>query len=549
LVRIEGVPLSPGVAVGVLTCVVAQSLPSRRVPQDSAEIERELALLDSGKAAFESQLMKREERLRAALGDDEADLIEGFREIVFDQETLLGVRETIRKGRLDAPHALLEAGEAHARELELLEDPYLRERATDFRALFREFASVLVKETGGLASDSSKSTDFDCNRTTSVLCCQEISVIDLLSFENGELAGIVTSTTSKTSHGIILARSMGLPVVGGVSFEPARSVRVIVDGSTGTVVMDPDDAEVEAARELMEAEIAAASELETLRGVLVPGKHNAPVRFTANIGLPVQAEEALRRGAEGVGLMRTEFLFMGSNSASLPSEQSQTSVYRSVLLAMKDRPVKIRTLDAGGDKPVPGLTKEGESNPFLGLRSIRLSLSEQKVFRTQVRALLRASTYGNLHIMFPMIISVEELREAKRVLAEERAELARQGVAMSVSIPVGIMVETPAAALIASELAAESDFFSVGTNDLTQYILAVDRGNDAVASLYDSSHPAVVRALVEIAESAQAAGIPASVCGEMAGTPEHARRLIDMGYDELSMDAVSILRVKASLIR
>jgi phosphocarrier protein FPr len=381
-----------------------------------------------------------------------------------------------------------------------------------------------------------------------ILVAADLTPSDTAELDPARILGVVTELGGATAHSAILARALGIPAVVGVGAAVNGLVEgqtVGLDGEKGLVYTALDEAKTAELEALRQAQGAALRQaLRQAQGAVVT-RDGHRVEIAANIGGLHDATVALQYGAEGVGLFRTEFLFMGRESA--PGEEEQRAVYKQVAAVMGERPLIIRTLDIGGDKPLPYLKQEPEANPFLGLRGIRFCLANPEIFKTQLRAILKASPGHNIKLMFPMIGTLEELRAAKRILGEVQAELQETGAAYDEKMEVGMMIEVPAAVAIADQLAKEVDFFSIGTNDLTQYVMAADRGNAAVAGLVDALNPAVLRMIRQTVEAGHGAGIWVGICGELAGNPGAAALLVGLGLDELSMNAPAIPAVKAAI--
>ena len=499
-------------------------------------VEEELNSFSNACSAFRNELLQREKSVRERLGGEDAELIEGFREIVFDEEIHEGIRSNIVEGGMSAATAVISAGDENARDFEELEDPYLRTRAADIRDLFNEFAllcsQIIIPKKPDIPS---------------VYICSSISTSDIIDADSKNAIAFVSEEAMQTSHAAILARAFGIPVIGGIPVEEfCRDDigKVVLDGDSGEVIVNPDELNESVIREREKRYLEEKERLLALVDVPVYTPKGEEVRLYANIGSEEEVRIAKDMGADGVGLFRTEFLFIHGDQNSPPGEEEQFQAYKNVLQAMDGRPVKIRTIDVGGDKQVPSLGIAEEPNPFLGWRSIRYCLDNIPFFKIQLRALLRSAEYGSLAIMFPMICSLSEVRKLKAILNETREELIGEGYSIKKDIPLGIMVETPAAALIADTLAKEVDFFSIGSNDLVQYTLAVDRTNDKVAKLYDPEHPAISLLLSQTVEAARNNHIPVSICGELAGDTQYTGRLIELGFRELSMNSGSLLKVK-----
>jgi phosphoenolpyruvate-protein phosphotransferase (PTS system enzyme I) len=385
---------------------------------------------------------------------------------------------------------------------------------------------------------------FEALQTPSVVVAQSLAPSDTARIPKGMALGFVTAEGSRTSHVSIMARSMGIPAVVGVGPELDEALdaqTVALDGSEGYAIADPDANTVEEFERMSAALAEERAALDEYRQVEASTSEGRRIEVAANLGSASEAEDALEWGAEGVGLFRTEFLFMERDD--LPTEDEQYEAYGAVARAFGEKPVIVRTLDVGGDKDLPGVDQPHEENPFLGWRGIRMSLDTPELFKPQLRAILRAAAHGNLKVMFPMVADVGELKAAKTMLQESRRELEAEGVEIG-EVETGVMIETPAAAVCAEELAKESAFFSIGTNDLVQHTLAADRGNERLRRLQSADHPAVLALIRQTCEAASGAGIPVGVCGEAAGEPEIIPKLIELGVTELSMGAPSIPRAK-----
>ena len=533
--KLTGVGASEGVTVGpVFAHVGGEPEPERKsIPEDS--VEEELGRFRRAVENVGRRLSERAEGLRESGSEEEAAIFEFHAEMAEDPELCEEVEERVRN--LTSPEAaVLAVGEEYAETFASMEDEYMGARADDVRDVTSQIAAELMgREAEGL----------EALETPSVLLARSLAPSDTARVPKGMALGFVTAEGSRTSHVSIMARSMGIPAVVGVgtaALEVALEARTVaLDGGEGVVIPDPDPntvSEFEAKQSAMAAESAA---LEEYRHVEARTRDGRRIEVSANLGSASEAQDALSWGAEGVGLFRTEFLFM--ERPQLPSEEEQYEAYGEVAKVFGERPVIVRTLDVGGDKDLPGVDQPEEENPFLGWRGIRMSLDVPGLFRPQLRAILRAAAHGNLKVMFPMIADVEELRAAKKVFDECREELEREGQEVG-RVEVGIMVETPAAAILASDLAPEVSFFSVGTNDLVQYTLAADRGNERLRHLQHADHPAVLELVRITCEAAREHGIWVGVCGEAAGEPALIPRLVELGVMELSMSPPSIPRAK-----
>ena len=538
---LSGTPAADGIAAGTIVVF------DRRVagqPRDTA------AAIDPAHEAerFAAAVATTRERIDAAraaaadqAGEAEAAIFDAHLMFLDDPAFVGEIERAISERNAAADAAVHEVSDSIVAMFEELDDEYLRARAADVRDVANQILSAL---SGGDASH----TTLPAN---AIVVAEEIFPSDTATMDLTSLAGIATERGSPTAHVAILARALGVPTIVGVSELLATAQNgqsAILDGSSGSLILDPsDDEQAEAAariaeqRERRQQQAADRDQpVMTTDGVLVS--------LEANIGVPAEAEIALAQGATGIGLFRTEFLFV--NQPSLPDEETQFRAYRQAAEAMGDHPVIIRTLDAGGDKPLPGITDHGETeaNPFLGVRGLRLCLEHPDLFRSQVRALLRAATVGNIWVMFPMVANVADVREAREFVATTAAELAAEGVEHNPSPPLGIMIEIPSAAVAIDVLIDEVDFVSIGTNDLVQYTLAIDRTNPSLARKYPADNIAVLRLMQQVLSTANAAGKYAGICGEMAGDPAFIPLLLGLGARDLSMGAARLDAARA-LIR
>ena len=498
------------------------------------EVESELQRFSDAAEAVAGRLSATGDELRESGDEDEAGIFEFHVEMAQDPELVSAVEARIRNLR-SPESAVLAVGEEYAAELAAMDDEYLAARADDVRDVTGQISAELMDRGG---------SGFDALQTPSVLLARSLAPSETARIPRGMALGFVTAEGSRTSHVSIMARSMGIPAVVGVgeTLEDALDAKkVAIDGGEGTAITDPDDDTVARFERLSAALAEEQAALDEYRRVEARTSEGRRIEVAANLGSASEAEDALEWGAEGVGLFRTEFLFMERDD--LPSEEEQYRAYSAVARAFGEKPVIIRTLDVGGDKDLPGVDQAHEENPFLGWRGIRMSLDTPDLFKPQLRAILRAAAEGNLKVMFPMVADVGELKAAKAMLRESRGELEAEGADIG-EVETGVMIETPAAVLCAAELAKESAFFSIGTNDLVQYTLAADRGHERLRWLQNADHPAVLALIRQTCEAANEAGIPVGVCGEAAGEPEMIPKLVELGVTELSMGAPSIPRAK-----
>jgi phosphotransferase system enzyme I (PtsI) len=524
---------SEGEAVGPAFVYAGGKLEPERKSISERSIEEELGRFRRAVESVARTLSEIAEDLRGSGSEEEAAIFEFHAEIAEDPELASGVEERVRN--LQSPEsAVLAVGEEYASEFAAMEDEYLSARADDVRDVANQVAAELMgRKAGGL----------ERLETPSVILARTLAPSDTARIPKGIALGFVTAEGSRTSHVSIMARSMGIPAVVGVgvaALEKALGAQTVaVDGGEGFAITGPDPdtvAEFEAKQEQMAQKRIS---LEEYRHVEARTRDGRRIEISANLGSASEAEDALSWGAEGVGLFRTEFLFM--ERSELPSEDEQYEAYSEVARVFDDKPVIVRTLDVGGDKELPGVDQPEEENPFLGWRGIRMSLDVPGLFKPQLRAILRAAAHGNLKIMFPMVADVEELRAAKKIVSECEEELEGEETGL---VEVGVMIETPAAAICAGELAPEVSFFSIGTNDLVQYTLAADRGSERLRHLLRADHPAVLKLIGDTCEAARDAGIWVGVCGEAAAEPTLIPKLVELGVTELSMSAPSIPRAK-----
>ncbi len=530
---IQGVPGAPGVGLGtaVVVCPTADlnAVADRLVEDPDAEVRA----FRSAVTAARSELKQLGKRLSRALPAEERALFDAYALLLDSDSLIQGVIGRIRGGQW-AQGALRDVIQEHAREFDAMDDDYLRERADDIREIGRRILTQLQNR-DNVARRYPRRT---------VLVGEEIAAAQLAEVPLKRIAAVVTAKGSSSSHVAILARAMGIPAVMGVVDMPLSKLdgrEVIADGFMGRLYVEPTPAVRREFTRVAREETRLSQELQGLRDLPAQTPDGVHMPLYVNTGLLADITPSLRSGADGIGLYRTEFPFMIRER--FPGEEEQRQIYRQVLAAFAPRPVTLRTLDVGGDKALPYFPVH-EDNPFLGWRGIRISLDHPEIFLSQVRAMLRASQgLDNLHLLLPMIADVAELDDALRLLDQAMGELAEEGFVLT-RPKVGVMIEVPSAVYQADSLAQRVDFFSVGTNDLTQYLLAVDRNNARVAKLFNTLHPAVLRALMQVVEAGHRHGKPVSVCGEMGGDPAAVLLLLGMGMDSLSMTVAGLLRVK-----
>ena len=534
--RLTGIGASEGVAIGKVLLFTEEEMVIPEVKDENSTIEAELTKLEDGLKKSKTQLIAIREKVKEKMGEDKAAIFDGHILLLEDEDLIMEVEDKIKGEGLPAAKALHDGINEYCEMISKLDDPYLRERAADLQDIGKRWLKNLL---GIRIKDLS---DLEPN---TVVVTYDLTPSDTAQLDLENCVGFLTEVGGKTAHSAIMARSLELPaVVGikGVLNEVKEGETVIMDGEEGELFLDPSPeliAEYVAKKEKLAAEKEELKKLISEEAVTTDGRK---VDIWGNIGSPNDVDAVIASGATGIGLYRTEFLFM--NSDHFPTEEEQYEAYKVVVQKMQGKPVTIRTMDIGGDKELPYLDLPKEMNPFLGYRAIRISLENKDMFKTQLKAILRASHYGQIKIMYPMISSVNEIRKANEILEECKKELDEIGKLYDRNIKVGIMVETPSTAIIAYKFAKEVDFFSIGTNDLTQYFLAVDRGNEMVSALYNSFNPAVLEAIQKVIDAAHNAGISVSMCGEFAGDKKATKLLLGMGLDSFSMSASSTLQVK-----
>ncbi|OCA87141.1 phosphoenolpyruvate--protein phosphotransferase [Pseudobacillus wudalianchiensis] len=536
---LTGIGASAGIAIAKAFRLEEPNLTVEK--KEVVDREAENQRFDRAIEQSTEELEKIKEHAAKALGKDKAAIFEAHSLVLSDPELINPVKDKIIQEGSNAEFAMKEVADMFISMFESMDNEYMRERAADIRDVTKRVIGHLLGV--DIPNPSLISEEV-------IIVAEDLTPSDTAQLNRRFVKGFTTNIGGRTSHSAIMARSLEIPAVVGTKTalkDIENGVPLIIDGQEGKVIVNPEPAVVKEYEEKKDAYETHKAELAKLVDKPTVTEDGCRVELVANIGTPEDVEGVLQNGGEGVGLYRTEFLYMGRDQ--LPTEEEQFAAYKKVLERMEGKPVVVRTLDIGGDKKLPYLTLPEEMNPFLGFRAIRLCLEMQDMFRTQLRALLRASAYGNLKIMFPMIATLEEFRQAKAILLEEKEKLQQEGAAVSSNVEVGMMVEIPSSAVMADTFAKEVDFFSIGTNDLIQYTLAADRMNERVSYLYQPYNPAILRLIKTVIDAAHKEGKWAGMCGEMAGTEGAIPILLGLGLDEFSMSASSILPARSIISR
>ena len=537
---LQGIAASDGIAIAKVYTLTEPDLTVTKVTVEDSE--KEVSRLDDALAASIKDVELIKETALKNLGEEEAQVFDAHLMVLSDPELIGQVKDNITSNKVNAESALKEVTDMFISIFAGMEDnPYMQERAADIRDVSKRILAHLL----GVKIPSPATIKDEV-----IIVAADLTPSDTAQLNRQYVKAFVTDIGGRTSHSAIMARSLEIPAIVGT--KEVTSIAkdgdiIIVDGLTGDVFLNPSEEVIAEYRAKAEAFAAQQAEWEKLKDSKTYTKDGHQVELAANIGTPKDLEGVVNNGAEGVGLYRTEFLYMDSHE--MPTEEDQFEAYKAVLEGMNGKPVVVRTMDIGGDKELPYLPLPHEMNPFLGYRAIRISLNEPEMFRTQLRALLRASVYGKLRIMFPMIATLNDFRGAKALLEEEKAKLIAEGVAVSDDIQVGIMIEIPAAAVLAHQFAKEVDFFSIGTNDLIQYTMAADRMNERVSYLYQPYNPSILTLIKHVIDSAHKEGKWAGMCGEMAGDQTAVPLLVGLGLDEFSMSASSVLKTRSLIAK
>lgn len=533
--NIKGIAASNGIAIAKAFKLIEPELTV--VKSTVTDVEAEVELYKSALVKTTEDLEKIKIKAAQNLSEEEAAVFDAHINMANDPELLSQTIDKIKSENVNASYAFDEVSNMFVMMFESMDNEYFRERAADIKDIKKRILAHLL----GVKVNDPSTIDEQV-----VVIAEDLTPSDTAQLDRNFVKGFATNIGGRTSHSAIMARSLEIPAVVGTKtiLEDVKDGDLIIlDGLEGNVIVNPTQEQIAHYEEVAKAYEAQKAEWAKLKNEATVSKDGQHVELAANIGTPKDVEGVLANGGEAVGLYRTEFLYMGRDN--FPTEEEQFEAYKAVLEAMGDKPVVVRTLDIGGDKELPYLHLPKEMNPFLGYRAIRLCLDDTDLFRTQLRALLRASSYGKLRIMFPMIATLNEFRDAKALLLEEKAKLVAEGITVSEEIEVGMMVEIPSAAVLADQFAKEVDFFSIGTNDLIQYTMAADRMNEKVSYLYQPYNPSILRLVKMVIDAAHKEGKWTGMCGEMAGDQTAIPLLLGLGLDEFSMSATSILPARS----
>ncbi|MCD6574149.1 phosphoenolpyruvate--protein phosphotransferase [Candidatus Aerophobetes bacterium] len=533
---LKGIPASPGIAIGKAYILDKENFCILEYRIKKEEVSKEVRRFKRAVEESKKQILKIKEKVREKIGEKEANIFQSYLSILEDPLLIEETVKKIREERLNAETALREVCESFLERFKVVQTEFIEERFRDIEDIAERILHNLLKRPIMSLSHLEENI---------IVVAHNLAPSDTASMDKDKVLGFATDVGGRTSHAAIMARALEIPAVVGLRNVTKRvrpGTTVIVDGDRGRVIIDPTPSQIRSYQKRKKVFLAYKEKLESLKLLPAQTVDGREIELAANIAGPEEVDLAVENGAEGVGLYRTEYLYM--NRPSLPSEEEQLEAYKTVAEKVYPHSVIIRTLDIGGDKFLSPLPVPREINPFMGWRGIRLSLELVDVFKTQIRAILRAAQYGKVKIMFPLVSSLEEVREANHILLEVKNQLEKEGVSFSNSVEVGIMIEVPSAAIIADVLAKEVDFFSLGTNDLIQYTLAVDRVNEKVAHLYQPLHPTILRLIDSVVKAAHRENIWVGACGEMANDPLGMPVLLGLGVDELSVAPTSILEVK-----
>ncbi|MEE4387927.1 phosphoenolpyruvate--protein phosphotransferase [Listeria monocytogenes] len=537
--ELKGIAASDGIAIAKAYLLVEPDLSYEKT--EVTDVESEVKRFESALEVSRTELSMIREKAAKDLGEDKAQIFDAHLLVLNDPELTGPIEESIKNSKTNAETALQETTDMFIGMFESMDNEYMRERAADIKDVRKRVLSHLL----GVTIPNPALIDEEV-----VVVAADLTPSDTAQLNRNFVKGFVTDIGGRTSHSAIMARSLEIPAVVGtkeVTASVAKNDIVIIDGLEGNVIIHPTEEQIAHYEKIKSDFALQQAEWDKLKNEKTVSKDGVHVELAANIGTPNDLEGVISNGGEAVGLYRTEFLYMGRDN--FPTEEEQFEAYKAVVSGMDGKSVVVRTLDIGGDKTLPYLELPEEMNPFLGFRAIRLCFANEELFRTQLRALLRASVYGNLKIMFPMIATVNEFRQARDILLDEKAKLKAAGTEVSDSIELGIMIEIPAAAVLADQFAKEVDFFSIGTNDLIQYTMAADRMNERVSYLYQPYNPSILRLVKMVIDASHKEGKWTGMCGEVAGDQTAVPLLLGLGLDEFSMSASSILKSRSLIKR
>lgn len=537
MITFSGKPVSAGIAFGKVSVYHKKGLPVKR--KHIRDEKEEILRYEKARSLAEKELFDLYQKARREIGEAEAQIFAIHKMMLEDPDYNESVTNIITKQMLNAETAVLQTAETFSKMFSDMEDAYMKERAADVM----DISDRIIRILSGNATEDMAKADGNV-----IIFAEDLSPSETLQMDKSRITAFVTSRGSGNSHTAILARSLSIPAVIGLHREIGEDLDgtdAAVDGYTGVVYIEPTQEvkdELIAKKQRKDAQAQLLAELKNKPTVTLDGK---TINLYANIGTSGDLGSAVVNDAEGIGLFRSEFLYL--ESSDFPSEEKQFEAYRTVAEGMAEKPVIIRTMDIGADKNIDYFNLPKEENPAMGMRAIRISLSRKDIFKTQLRAILRASAFGNISIMLPMIVSKEEIIDAKKVLDDAKAELSREGIPFAEKVPLGIMIETPASVMISDILAHEADFFSIGTNDLSQYMFAADRQNESVADIIDPYHDALLRSIELTVKNAHKAGIWVGICGELGADTQLIPRFLKMGVDEFSVSPSQILNVRKTV--
>lgn len=528
---LEGKSVFSGIAIGKISILQKMNTSVKRTRVE--DVEAEAARVDEAKEKAISQLQKLYEKAVQEVGESGAAIFEVHQMMMEDEDYLDSIRNIIRTENVNAEYAVATTGDNFSSMFAQMDDDYMRARAADVK----DISDRLVRVLSGYDDGDMESAE------PSIIVAEDLAPSETVQMDKSKVLAFVTRKGSSNSHTAILARTMNIPALINIDYDESMDgVMAVVDGKSGSLIVDPDEETLEKYRNQKEEELRQRAMLKELKGKATETKSGHKIHLYTNIGSPADVASVLANDGEGIGLFRSEFIYLEKDN--YPTEDEQFQIYKSVAQNMAGKKVIIRTLDIGADKQIDYFNMAHEENPAMGYRAIRICLDRPEVFKTQLRALFRASVFGNISIMYPMIISLKEVKQIKEIVAEVKKELTEQGIPFKEDLEQGVMIETPAAVMISDLLAKEVDFFSIGTNDLIQYTLAIDRQNAKLDNIYDSHHEAVLRMIQMVVENAHKEGIWAGICGELGADTTLTERFVKMGVDELSVSPTFVLPVR-----